>query len=539
MIALSSVSKFYGEQTLFTGASFQLNAGDKAGLVGPNGAGKTTIFRMLTGEEEPDEGAVSRSKDLTIGYFRQNVGDSKGRSVLEETIAGAGEVAGLGARLAGLEAKMAEGGEDWERVLNQYGEVQARYQELGGYELEPRARSILSGLGLQDDQIDVDIGTLSGGWKMRVALARILLSRPDTLLLDEPTNYLDLESILWLENFLRAYPGAVLMTCHDSEVMNRIVGRIIEIDGGEVTCYSGNYDFYEDARTLAAEHREAAYAKQQSMLAREMRFIDRFGAQASKAAQVQSRVKKLDKIERVGPPRREVERTFSFHPPERSGTDVIKIEKARKVYGDRVVHDGLDLVVRRGERWAVMGENGAGKSTLLKMMAGIVTPDSGSASLGANVSLGYFAQHHLDQLDATQTVLEALLEHTRTISIGILRNAAGTFGFQGTDVEKSISVLSGGEKARLALLKLMFSKPNLLVLDEPTNHLDLLTKRSLVRTLKAYTGTVIFVSHDRAFLRAMSTQVLELGPKGPHVYRGLYDDYVSSTGHEAPGMRAE
>ncbi|MGK0360132.1 MAG: ATPase subunit of ABC transporter with duplicated ATPase domains, partial [Bradymonadia bacterium] len=328
-------------------------------------------------------------------------------------------------------------------------------------------------------------------------------------------------------------------TCHDSEVMNRIVGRIIEIDGGEVTCYSGNYDFYEDARTLAAEHREAAYAKQQSMLAREMRFIDRFGAQASKAAQVQSRVKKLDKIERVGPPRREVERTFSFHPPERSGTDVIKIEKARKVYGDRVVHDGLDLVVRRGERWAVMGENGAGKSTLLKMMAGIVTPDSGSASLGANVSLGYFAQHHLDQLDATQTVLEALLEHTRTISIGILRNAAGTFGFQGTDVEKSISVLSGGEKARLALLKLMFSKPNLLVLDEPTNHLDLLTKRSLVRTLKAYTGTVIFVSHDRAFLRAMSTQVLELGPKGPHVYRGLYDDYVSSTGHEAPGMRAE
>ena len=539
MIALSSVSKFYGEQTLFTDASFQLNAGDKAGLVGPNGSGKTTIFRMLTGEEEPDEGAVSRSKDLTVGYFRQNVGDSKGRSVLEETIAGAGEVAELGAALAGLEAKMAEGGEDWERVLNRYGEVQARYQELGGYELEPRARSILSGLGLQDEQIDVDIGTLSGGWKMRVALARILLSRPDTLLLDEPTNYLDLESILWLENFLRAYPGAVLMTCHDSEVMNRIVGRIIEIDGGEVTCYSGNYDFYEDARALAAEHREAAYAKQQSMLAREMRFIDRFGAQASKAAQVQSRVKKLDKIDRVGPPRRVVERTFTFHPPERSGTDVVKIEKVRKAYGDRVVHDGLDLVVRRGERWAVMGENGAGKSTLLKMMAGIVTPDSGTASLGANVSLGYFAQHHLDQLDASQTVLEALLAHTRTISIGILRNAAGTFGFQGTDVEKSISVLSGGEKARLALLKLMFSKPNLLVLDEPTNHLDLLTKRSLVRTLQAYAGTVVFVSHDRAFLRAMSTQVLELGPQGPHVYRGLYDDYVSSTGREAPGMRAD
>lgn len=539
MIALSSVSKFYGEQTLFTDASFQLNPGDKAGLVGPNGSGKTTIFRMLTGEEAPDDGVVSRAKDLTVGYFKQDVGDSKGRSVLAETIAGAGEVAELGAALSGLEAKMAAGGDDWEKVLERYGEVQARYQELGGYELEPRARSILSGLGLRDDQMDADIGTLSGGWKMRVALARILLSRPDTLLLDEPTNYLDLESILWLEGFLRNYPGAVLMTCHDSEVMNRIVGRIIEIDGGQVTCYTGDYDFYEEARALAAEHREAAYAKQQAMLARDTRFIERFSAQASKAAQVQSRVKKLDKIERIEPPRRIVERTFAFHEPDRSGTDVVKIEGVHKAYGERVVHAGLDLVIRRGERWAVMGENGAGKSTLLKMMAGVVEPDRGSASLGANVSLGYFAQHHLDQLDASQTVLEELLAHTRTISIGVLRNAAGAFGFHGTDVEKSISVLSGGEKARLALLKLMFDKPNLLVLDEPTNHLDLLTKRSLVRTLQAYTGTVVFVSHDRAFLRAMSTQVLELGSDGPHVYRGLYDEYVSSTGREAPGMRAE
>jgi ATPase subunit of ABC transporter with duplicated ATPase domains len=537
MIALTNVSKFYGEQTLFVDASFQLNRGDKAGLIGPNGSGKTTIFRMLTGEEAPDDGAVARAKLVTLGYFRQDVGDLSGRSVLEETIAGAGEVADLGAQLTVLETQMGET-TDLDKVIEQYGEVQSRFQALGGYELEPRARSILAGLGVPDAHVDDDVGKLSGGWKMRVALASILLSRPDILLLDEPTNYLDLESILWLEGFLRDYPGAVLMTCHDRDFMNRIVTRIIEIDGGEVTCYTGDFDFYEQARELENTRREAQYERQQAMLAKESRFIERFAAQASKAAQVQSRVKKLDKIERLTPPRRIVESTFAFRSPARSGNDVIKITGVRKAYGDHVVHDGLDLVVRRGERWAVMGENGAGKSTLLKMIAGAVPPDSGSAALGASVVMGYFAQHQMEVLDGNSTVLEELMNHTRTIGIGPLRNAAGAFGFQGDDVEKSVSVLSGGERARLALLKIMFDTPNLLVLDEPTNHLDLLTKRSLLRTLKGYAGTIIFVSHDRAFLRAMATQVLELSAAGPRVYPGTYDEYVVSTGREAPGMRA-
>ena len=537
MIAITNVSKFYGEQTLFVDASFQLNRGDKAGLIGPNGSGKTTIFRMLTGEEAPDDGAVARAKHLTVGYFRQDVGELSGRSVLEETIAGAGEVAELGAELTDLEARMAEG-TDLDKVIERYGEVQARFQELGGYELESRARSILAGLGVSDAHVDDDVGKLSGGWKMRVALASILLSRPDTLLLDEPTNYLDLESILWLESFLRDYPGAVLMTCHDRDVMNRIVTRIIEIDGGEVTCYTGDFDFYEQARKIENTRREAQYERQQAMLAKESRFIERFAAQASKAAQVQSRVKKLDKIERLTPPRRIVEHTFSFRPPTRSGNDVVKITGVRKAYGDHVVHEGLDFVVRRGERWAIMGENGAGKSTLLKMIAGAVSPDSGSADLGASVVLGYFAQHQTEVLDGNSTVLEELMEHTRTIGIGPLRKAAGAFGFQGDDIDKSVSVLSGGERARLALLKIMFDTPNLLILDEPTNHLDLLTKRSLIRTLKDYGGTIIFVSHDRTFLRSMATQVLELSGAGPRVYPGTYDEYVTSTGREAPGMRA-
>jgi ATPase subunit of ABC transporter with duplicated ATPase domains len=539
MIALSNISKHYGAQTLFEDASFQLNPGDKAGLVGLNGSGKTTIFRLLVGEEQPEAGVVSKAKHMTVGYFRQDVGDWSGRTVLAETIAGAGVVADLGEELLVLEAQMSDPEADLEKVIERYGEVQARYQELGGYELEPRARTILAGLGVAADQVDGDVGKLSGGWKMRVALAKILLAKPDTLLLDEPTNYLDIESILWLETFLRDYAGAVLMTCHDREVMNRIASRIIEIDNGQVTNYTGDYDFYEQARALEATRRAAQYERQQAMLAKESRFIDRFAAQASKAAQVQSRVKKLDKIEKLAPPRRMVERTFKFRDAARSGTDVVKVAKVRKAYGARVVHDDLSLVVRRGERWAVMGANGAGKSTLLKMMAGVLQPDSGTATLGASVNLGYFAQHHMDHLDGDISVLQTLLNHTRTIGIGLLRNAAGAFGFHGDDVEKSVSVLSGGERARLALLKIMFDTPNLLVLDEPTNHLDLITKNALIRMLKDYQGTIVFVSHDRAFLRAMSTHVLELSPEGPHVYAGSYDEYVASTGHAAPGMRED
>jgi ATPase subunit of ABC transporter with duplicated ATPase domains len=463
----------------------------------------------------------------------------RGRTVLAETIAGAGEVASLGAELHTLEARMTEAGDDLEEVVERFGEVQARFQELGGYELEARAHTILAGLGLTQEQIVADVGRLSGGWKMRVALARILLLAPDVLLLDEPTNYLDIESILWLETWLRDFPGAVMMTCHDRDVMNRVVAKIVEIDGGAVRSYTGDYDHYEAARALDAEQREAAYQRQQSMLAKEMRFVERFRAQAAKASQVQSRIKKLDKIERIEPPRRLIEKDFDFRRPPRSGDDVIKVARVSKIYGPRVVHEKLDLLIRRGERWAVMGENGAGKSTLLKMMAGVLAPDAGEITVGASVTMGYFAQHQLEQLDASRTVIEELQAHAPTAGLGILRNLAGAFGFQGDDVEKPISVLSGGERARLALAKILYDAPNLLVLDEPTNHLDLTTKRALLRALASYDGTIVFVSHDRAFLRALATRVIELAPGiPPHVYGGRYDEYVAQTGHEAPGMRA-
>ncbi|MEO6952918.1 MAG: ABC-F family ATP-binding cassette domain-containing protein [Polyangia bacterium] len=536
MISFTNVTKQYGPQILFVDASFQINPGEKVGLVGANGTGKSTIFRLITGEETVDDGQVDKPKKLSLGYFRQDAGDMQGHSVLSETVSGAGEVAKLGEELAVLEAKMATG-EDLEKTVDRFGEVQARYQELGGYELEARAQEILAGLGLTQTQIVNDVGALSGGWKMRVALAKILLQRPDALLLDEPTNYLDLESIIWLESFLRAYPGSVVMTCHDRDVMNRVVKKIVEIDGGEVRAYTGDYDFYERMRAQEAERREASYLRQQAMLAKEMRFVDRFRAQAAKASQVQSRIKKLDKIERVQAPKRLFEKEFDFRAPNRSGDDVIKVVNFQKRYGDKVVHAGLDMLVRRGERWAIMGENGAGKSTLLKGMAGTIKPDAGEITVGASVQMGYFAQHQMEQLSGERTVIEEMQEHAPLANMGTLRNLLGAFQFIGEDADKPIRVLSGGEKSRLVLAKILFDAPNLLVLDEPTNHLDLVTKGALVKALKAYEGTIVFVSHDRGFLRLLATRVLELTSAGPRIYNGSYDEYVTSTGREAPGMR--
>ncbi|MBA3820421.1 MAG: ABC-F family ATP-binding cassette domain-containing protein [Deltaproteobacteria bacterium] len=538
MIAFSSVSKQYGGQILFLDASFQINSGEKVGLVGPNGAGKSTVFRLIAGEEQPDDGLIERPKKLTLGYFRQDVGDLKGRSILAETCAGAGEVAELAEELHVLGGRLEAAGDDLDEVVTRFGEVQARYQDLGGYELEARAQSILHGLGFGDEVMGNDVGTLSGGWKMRVALAQILLARPDVLLLDEPTNYLDLESILWLEGFLRDYPGAVVMTCHDREIMNRVASKIVEIDGGDLRTYTGNYDFYERAREIEAQRREAEYGRQQAMLEKESKFIERFKAQAAKASLVQSRIKKLDKIEKVEEPRRIVEKHFDFRTPPRSGDDVVKIEGIKKAYGARVVHAGLSMTVRRKERWAVMGENGAGKSTLLKMIAGALEPDAGSATIGASVTMGYYAQHVMDGLGGDRTVLEELQEHAPSANQGTLRGLAGAFGFHDDDVFKPIRVLSGGERARIALAKLLYDAPNLLVLDEPTNHLDIVTKRALVRALADYEGTLIFVSHDRQFLRALANRVLELTSAGPRQYGGSYEEYVQSTGHEAPGMRA-
>ena len=543
MISFSNINKQYGKQLIFVDASFQLNPGDKVGLVGPNGAGKTTLFRMVTGEETADDGDVSVPRKLTVGYFRQDVEEMAGRSVLDEAIAGSGRAGDLHHELEQLQQGLEDPARanEMDKILARFGEVQEEYEHLGGYTLEANAREVLHGLGFQDDQIDGDVGALSGGWKMRVALARVLLGRPDALLMDEPTNHLDLESIIWLEGFLKSYAGALLMTSHDREFMNRIVTKIADIDSGEIITYSGNYDFYERERAIRDSNQQAAFGRQQAMLAKEQRFIDRFKTHAAKAAQVQSRIKALDKIDKIELPKKRQVVKFEFRVPPRSGDQVAMMEDLHKSYGHRVIYDGFNLTIRRGERWAVMGRNGAGKSTLLKMIAGATEPDAGTVRLGASLNMGYFAQQSLDVLNPDLTVDEQLQRDFPHDTIGSLRSLAGAFQFSGEDVDKKIRSLSGGEKSRLAMARMLFNPPNFLVLDEPTNHLDLATKEMLVEALKNFEGTMIFVSHDRMFLRGLGSRVLELGgetgtERNPRIYPGSYVEYVQAMGHEAPGI---
>jgi ATPase subunit of ABC transporter with duplicated ATPase domains len=539
MIRLDNISKQQGHQILFIEASAALQKGEKAGLVGPNGAGKTTLFRMITGREQPDEGQVSVDRGVTIGYFSQDVGEMSGRSAVAEVMDGAGPVAAVASELKELEAAMADPDrtEEMDEIIARYGEVQARFEELDGYALETRAREVLAGLSFSQEMMDGDVGQLSGGWKMRVALARILLMRPDVMLLDEPSNHLDLESLIWLEQFLQGYDGALMMTSHDREFINRIITKVVEIDGGSLTTYSGNYEFYEQQRALNEKQQQAQFERQQAMLAKEIKFIERFKARASHAAQVQSRVKKLEKIERVEPPRRRQTVAFDFQPAPRSGEDVVSLKNIHKSYGSQSIYTGLDFMIRRRERWCVMGINGAGKSTLLKLVTGATEPDDGTVTVGGSVKMGYFAQHAMDLLDGERTVFQSLEDAFPQAGQGSLRALAGCFGFSGDDVEKRCRVLSGGEKARLVMAKMLYDPPNFLVLDEPTNHLDLATKEMLITALSEFEGTMLFVSHDRHFLAALSNRVLELTPEGIHRYGGGYTEYVERSGHEAPGLR--
>ncbi len=540
MIRLDNVSKQAGHQILFIEASAALNKGEKIGLVGPNGAGKTTLFRMITGEELPDEGQVSTDRGITIGYFNQDVGEMAGRSAVAEVMDGAGPVSAVAAELRELETAMADPdkADQMDEIIARYGEVQHAFEELDGYALDGRAREALSGLGFSQEMMDGDVGKLSGGWKMRVALARILLMRPDVMLLDEPSNHLDLESLIWLEKFLHDYEGTLLMTSHDREFINRVISKVVEIDSGSLTTYTGDYEFYEQQRALNEKQQQAQFERQQAMLAKEIKFIERFKARASHAAQVQSRVKKLDKIERVEPPRRRQTVAFDFLPAPRSGEDVVALKKVFKGYGSKRIYDGLDFMIRRRERWCVMGVNGAGKSTLLKLIAGASEPDQGTVAVGGSVKMGYFAQHAMDLLDGEHTVFQSLEDQFPTAGQGSLRALAGCFGFSGDDVEKRCRVLSGGEKARLVMAKMLFDPPNFLVLDEPTNHLDLATKEMLIAALSDFEGTMLFVSHDRHFLSVLSNRVLELTPDGIHQFGGGYTEYVARTGQEAPGLRS-
>src|SRR5256714_3093392 len=427
MIRLDSISKQHGHQILFIDASMSIQKGEKVGLVGPNGAGKSTVFRMIAGEDRPDDGLVVVEGGMTIGYFDQNVGEMSGQSAVAAVMDGVGPVSVLATEMHKLEAAMVDPDRagDMDAIVERYGEVQARFQELDGYALEARAREVLAGLSFSQERMDGDVGLLSGGWKMRVALARILLMRPDAMLLDEPSNHLDLESLIWLEQFLKGYEGALMMTSHDREFMNRVVTKVVEIDGGSLTTYSGNYEFDEQQRAPADKQQQAQFERQQAMLAKEINFIERFKARASHAAQVQSRVKKLDKIEPVQPPKRRQSVSFDFPPAPRSGEDVVSLKSVDKGYGSRQIYDGLDFMVRRKERWCVIGVEGAGKSTLLKLVSGATEPDDGRVAVGGSVKMGYFAQHAMDLLDGERTVFAELEHAFPQAGQGSLRALAG------------------------------------------------------------------------------------------------------------------
>jgi len=540
MIHLTNITRQHGDRTLFRNASFQVTPGSRIGLVGPNGAGKSTIFRLITDEESLDGGGISRSKRTVIGHFSQEVGEMSGRSALAEVMAASARTVQLGEELRRMEAAMCDPQENdaLAALLEKYGDAQQEFEHCGGYDLENRAQAVLTGLGIRPEDYHRSVESFSGGWKMRIALAKILTLNPDVLLLDEPTNHLDVESIVWLEGWLAdEFKGAVLMTSHDREFMNRLVSRIVEVADGTLTSYGGNYDFYLREREVRRDQLLASHRRQQEMLAKEEEFISRFAARASHAAQVQSRVKKLEKIERIEIPAERKTIRFEFSEPPRSGDDVLNIDALAKTWplpggAEKPVFSGISGLVRRGEKIAVVGVNGAGKSTFLKCLAGRTEPTAGSVTVGANVNLGYFSQHSMDQLDSGRSVFETVQEALPTASVGVIRNLCAAFLFQGDDVEKRIDKLSGGEKSRVVLAMLLARPINLLILDEPTNHLDIRSREVLLEALRGFSGTVLLVSHDRHFLRSLVSRVFEIDHGRMLAYEGDYDYYLQKSGHQ-------
>jgi ATP-binding cassette subfamily F protein 3 len=541
MIHLSNITKQYGNKILYKNASFQINDGEKIGLVGPNGAGKTTIFRVIT-NEEGCEGLVSKSERTVIGYFSQNIEDMRGRSAIDEVKSAAGRLPALTAKLKEIEKKLEDSAtvpmddDEMTKLLENYGEIQGEFERLGGYDLDTRAAEILTGLGIGPDDYNRPTETFSGGWKMRIALAKILVLNPDVLLMDEPTNHLDLESIVWLEQWLSSYKGALLMTSHDREFLNRLVTKVVEVANKTITTYSGNYDFYVREKTIRLEQLIAASKRQDDMLAKEEEFIARFAARASHAAQVQSRVKKLEKIDRIEIPDEEKAIKFEWSEPPRGGDEVVKFEGLTKVWKhddgkEKLVFSGANALVKRLDRVAVVGVNGAGKSTLLKIITGQAEPSSGVMQLGASISLGYFSQNSLDVLDPKATIMEEVHSRIPNSSIGFVRNLLGAFKFSGDDADKKISVLSGGEKSRVVLATILAKPVNFLVLDEPTNHLDIVSREVLLDAIKTFPGTVMIVSHDRHFLREITTRVFELDKNQLLTYDGDWAYYQSKKTH--------
>jgi len=540
MIHLTKISKQHGSQILFSNASLQILPGTRMGLVGSNGTGKTTIFRLITGEEEADDGEISYSKKIKIGYFSQNVGDMSGRSALKEVMSAAADVILLGEQMKEMEAAMAEPMDEnaMEILLDKYGEAAEEFEHRGGYDLETRAQTVLTGLGIGPSDFTRPVESFSGGWKMRIALAKILTISPDVLLLDEPTNHLDMESIIWLENWLVSdFKGALLMTCHDHDFMNRVASRTVEVANNTTTTYGGNYDFYIKEREIRLKQLVASHRRQQEMLAKEEDFIARFKARVSHAAQVQSRIKKLEKIERIELPEQQRVMKFEFSEPPRSGDDVVVLENLSKTWetpdrDPKTVFTDLSGLINRQDKIAVVGVNGAGKSTFLKVLAGKTTPTTGMAKIGASVKIGYFSQHSMDLLDSEKTIFETIQEALPRAGIGVIKSLCGAFLFSGDDVEKKIAQLSGGEKSRVVLAAILGQPINFLILDEPTNHLDIQSREVLLHALKLFAGTIVLVSHDRHFLRCFVDHVFEIDQGKMTVYEGDYEYYLSKTGRD-------
>ncbi|MBT3339486.1 MAG: ABC-F family ATP-binding cassette domain-containing protein [Planctomycetes bacterium] len=538
MLSIQDIDYRYGSQIIYQEASLKVEDNWKVGLIGPNGSGKTTLFRLITGQDKPEAGEIGLPTKTHIGYFDQKVGEMHGCGVVEQAVRCSGRVAELRGLLEKLEHDMGDPDQfdDLDKLMARYSGLQNEFQTLGGYDLEPRAREILGGLGFSEARMNQQVEVLSGGWKMRVSLAGILLQSPEILLLDEPTNHLDLESIIWLENFIRDYRGMVIMTCHDHEFMNRVVDRIVEIDEGRLRLFPGDYDFYLAQREMEDSQRMAAFERQEKQIGREMKFINAFRSKARQASMVQSRIRALGKMDKLEPPRSRKQRLhFRIPPTKRSGNDIFVGEGVEKIYGDNIVLMGVDWHVRRQERWAVMGVNGAGKTTLLKIVKGDIEADGGRAKLGASLQFGYFAQHSTEMLHPEETVINTMLGEFPGESIGSIRKCLACFGFDSGDLDKATSWLSGGEKSRLVLARMLYKPPNLLVLDEPTNHLDVESRQALIDALKSYDGTILFVSHDRHFLDAVATHVIELQQGEAEVFHGGYHAYVERSGHQAPG----
>ena len=537
MIHLSNITKRFGDRVLYQNATFMVRPEDKIGLVGLNGSGKTTIFELIAGLDSADHGTIAIDPGVLIGYFSQDVGEMAGRSALEETLAGAGRVSQLGSEIAEMEKRLEDSATnplsdiEMNRLMERFGEAQMEFQHRGGYDLEARAQEVLTGLGIDATKWNRPVESFSGGWKMRIALAQILLLNPDVLLMDEPTNHLDLESIMWVEKWLKEFKGALVMTSHDREFMNRICKRTVELANKSITTYSGNYDFYLKEREIRRQQLEAAAKRQADMLAKEEEFIARFAARASHAAQVQSRVKKLDKIDRIDLPPEIKKMKFEFSSAARSGNDVVRMENLGKEWptpegGIQPVFSGLTGVVQRLNKIAVTGVNGAGKSTLLKIITGQTQASNGVCALGASLNVGYFSQYSCDLLEPDHTIFEEVSARLPKASVGWVKNLLGAFLFSGDDADKKIRNLSGGEKSRVMLACILAQPVNFLVLDEPTNHLDIDSREVLLNALQAFEGTVMIVSHDRYILRAIANRVFEIDQGHLRVYEGHFDEYL-------------